>query len=794
MNVPMSWLKEYVKIDVDLKTFVDKMTLSGSKVEKVEETGKEITNVVVGKIIAEEKHPDADKLRVMKCDIGSEVVQIVTAATNVKVGDTVPVALAGADLAGGLKIKKGKLRGVESNGMFCSVEELGLTKDQFPESPEDGIYVFLNSQDMKLGEDVKPYFGLGEQVVEYEITSNRPDCFSILGIATEVAATFNTEFLFPEITVKETAEDCRKLAKIKIHEPELCNRYAGRIIKNVKVKDSPKWLKDKLISAGLRPINNIVDITNFLLLEFGQPMHAFDYDKLVGHEINVRLAKSNEEMVTLLGDTIKLDDSMLIIADAEKPIAVAGVMGGEETKVTEETTTILFECANFNAYSVRQTSKKLGIMSDSSKKYVKGLDPENISYAIDRAAQLINITNSGDVLGGLIDIYPVPRKAITIPYDVDWINAFLGINISKEEMESIFRRVRFVVDPKNCLVTIPTSRPDVTMNADLAEEIARMYGYDKIPVTLERATPTVGGKTYFQKTEDRITQMLRNCGAYGIRTYTIESPKIFDKLNVAKDSALRNVIAIQNPLGEDFSILRSTTVNSMLNALSLNNNKRNDSAMLYEIGKIFIKTDNQLPDEVEKIMLGLYAPNADFFALKSVAESLIDSLAIENASYVRNQELDFMHPGRCANLIIGKNNAGFLGEIHPEVLKNFGFNQKVYVMELDLNTIINATKKDLVYKPLPKFPSMERDLAVIVNNNILVGDMINLINERGGKNLVSTELFDVYEGEQVDKGKKSVAFNFKFRAVDKTLTDEEVSKSLKKILYALESTFEAKLR
>lgn len=793
MNVPMSWLKEYVNIDADIKTFVDKMTLTGSKVEKVEESGKDITNVVVGKVVAEEKHPDAKRLRVMKCDIGAEVIQIVTAATNLQVGDVVPVALAGADLANGLKIKKSNLRGVESNGMFCSVEELGLSKEQFPDAPDDGIYIFLNPENMKLGEDAKPYFGLGEQVVEYEITSNRSDCFSILGIATEVAATFDTAFMFPKIEVAETKEDGTKLAKIAIASPELCNRYAARIIKNVKVKSSPKWLQDKLISAGLRPINNIVDITNFLLLEFGQPMHAFDYDKLAGAEINVRLAKNGEEMTTLLGDTIKLDDTMLIIADAAKPVAVAGVMGGEDTKVTEETTTILFECANFNAFSVRQTSKKLGIMSDASKKYVKGIDPEIISCALDRAAQLINMTEAGDVLAGVIDIYPVPREPITIPYDVEWINAFLGIKISKAEMEAIFRRVRFVVNADGT-VTIPTTRPDVTMKADLAEEVARIYGYDKIPVTLERATPTVGGKTYEQKVEDKIKETLRNCGAYGIRTYTIESPKTFDKLGI--DEELRDAVVIQNPLGEDFSIMRTTTANAMLNALSLNNSKRNESAALYEIGKVFFKakTELELPSEVEKVTVGLYGPEADFFDIKGIAETLIKALNIKDASYDRNQELAFMHPGRCANLLVGNKIVGFLGEVHPEVLKSYGFSQKVYIMELDLRTLIDVAQTERVYKPLPKFPSMTRDLAVIVSREELVGDMIKLINQRGGKILVGTELFDVYEGEQVETGQKSVAFNLVFRAKDKTLTDEEVSKSIKKILNGLETNFAAKLR
>ncbi|OON99826.1 MAG: phenylalanine--tRNA ligase subunit beta [Epulopiscium sp. Nele67-Bin004] len=794
MNVPMSWLNQYVDIDVDLKTFIAKMTLSGSKVETVEESGKEITKVVVGKIVEVEKHPDADRLRIMKADVGAdEQLQIVTAATNVMLGDVVPVALDGATLANDLKIKSGKLRGVASQGMFCSVEELGLTREQFPDAPEDGIYIF--NTEMTLGECVKPYFGLGEQVVEYEITSNRPDCFSIIGIAREVAATLGTQFKYPQIEVDQTDENATNLVDISIHNEELCPRYAARVVKNVKVKPSPKWLQDRLLSAGLRPINNIVDITNYILMEFGQPMHAFDYDKLEGKQINVRTAKTGETMLTLLGDEVELDDTMLVVADQNSPVAIAGIMGGENSKVTDETTTIVFECANFNGYNVRQTSKKLGIMSDSSKKFVKGLDPNTITDALERAVQLINMTDSGDVLTGVIDVYPNKLEPKTIPYDYKWINAFLGLDLQKAEMEKIFETLEFVVDTNNNTVTIPTFRPDITMNADLAEEVARMYGYDKIPVTLERATPTVGGKTKQQLLVDKIKTTLQMCGAYGALTYTIDSPKVFDKLNINEDSKLRDAIKIANPLGEEFSIMRTTTLNGMLTSLSTNYNRRNSDAALYEIGKVFIKKENKdLPNEIEKVTIGMYGKDVDFFSMKGVIETVVEALKISKVEYTRNTELEFMHTGRCANLVISGKNAGFFGEVHPQVTKNYEVDARLYVAELDLAVLLKSAGADTVYAPLPKYPASSRDLAMIVKKEVLVGDIEKVIKQRGGKLLKEVALFDVYEGNQVSSGQKSVAYKLTFRADDKTLTDEEVGKAIKKILNGLETTLDAKLR
>lgn len=799
MNVPMSWLKQYVDIDVDTKTFVDAMTMSGSKVEAVEESGKNITKVVAGKIEAVEQHPDADRLRIMQVNIGQEEkLQIVTAAANVQLGDTVPVALDGATLAGDLKIKTGKLRGVVSQGMFCSVEELGFAEEDIEDAPHDGVYVF-NKDIPALGSDVKPYFGLGEEVVEYEITSNRADCFSILGIAREAAATFKKPFNFPEIKVEEVAGNAEEMASVTIHNEELCPRYAARIIKNVKVGPSPKWLKDRLTAAGLRPINNIVDITNYMLLEFGQPMHAFDYDKLSGHEIHVRNAHKGEKFVTLFGDEVTLDESMLVIADKDKAVALGGVMGGDNSKVTEETKTILFECANFNGYNIRLTSKKLNLRSDSSTKYTKGLDPNNITLALERAAQLINLTGAGEVVSGKIDVYPNKRETITIPYDVAWINQFLGTAISEEEMVDIFARLEFAPNQGDKTVTIPTFRSDVTMMADLAEEVARLYGYDKIEPTLERAKPTRGQKSFEQLVEDDIHRVMNMYGVYGAMTYSFESPKVFDKLCIKADSPLRNVMKITNPLGEDYSIMRTTTLNGILTSLATNYNRRNPEAALYEIGKVYLKQEAedgtlQLPQEPKKLTIGQYGKETDFFTMKGLIEALMTALHVEKVSFERNTELEYMHPGRTANLLINGKVAGFFGEIHPQVAKNYSLDTRVYMAELDLATILKGINKNLSYTPLPKYPATTRDIAMLVSTDVLVGDLEKVIKQRGGKLLESVELFDVYQGEQIEAGMKSVAYKLVFRDNTRTLEDEDVQKVMKKILNGLEMNCGAKLR
>ncbi|NLI89735.1 MAG: phenylalanine--tRNA ligase subunit beta [Epulopiscium sp.] len=795
MNVPMSWLKQYVDIDCDIVTFTDGMIMSGSNIETYKETGEEISKVVWAKITKVEAHPDADRLRVMQVDAGQDKeLQIVTAADNVDLGDVIPLALDGATLADGLKIKSGKLRGVESQGMMCSVEELGFEVDEVEDAPENGVYVC--KYNVLLGDDVKPFFGLGETVVEYEITSDRPDCFSILGLAREAAATFNKPFNYPVITVPEIGEDARQMADIEIQNEDLCPRYAARIIKNVKVGPSPKWLKDHLISAGLRPINNIVDITNYMLLEFGQPMHAFDYDKLVDKKIIVRNAKEGEKIVTLLEEEVDLDPSMLVIADPEKPIAIAGIMGGEDTMVTEDTKTILFECANFHGPNIRESSKKLGIISDSSIKYTKGLDPNNVGPALDRAAQLVAEVGAGEVVSEVIDIYPKVREPITISYDPDEINKFLGTKIEEDVMIDYFTRLEFIVDRSNKKVTIPTFRPDITIMADLAEEVARLYGYDKIEPTLERGRPTVGLKTREQQIKDLIRQVMSLHGVYGAMTYTFESPKVFDLLKIEEDSKLRDVLEISNPLGKDFSIMRTTTLNGMLTSISTNYNRRNESAALYEIGKIFIKDEEkELPKELEKLTIAMYGPETDFYTLKGIIESLFESLKCsDRVEYTRNNDASWMHPGRRADIVQGNKRIGTFGEIHPDVSRNYNIKTRVYFAEIDIASLLEITKLEEEFKPLPKYPSISRDIAILVKEDILAGDIAKIINQRGGKYLERYKLFDVYYGEQVEEGYKSMAYNITFRSPDKTLKEKEVTKTIKKIIHGLETNFEAEIR
>ena len=630
MLTPISWLKDYTNIECDINTFVDEMTMSGSKVEGYEVQGKEITNVVVGKILTIDRHPDADKLVVTSVEVGQDKpIQIVTGANNIKVGDFVPVALVGATLAEGLKIKKGKLRGIESNGMMCSVEELGLSREDYPEAPEHGIYIF--DKEYTLGSDVKPIFGIDDVVVEYEITSNRPDCFSVIGIAREVAATFNQPFRYPDIKFDEISGDAKDYITVNIKDEKLCPRYVAKIVKNIKIQQSPKWLKKRLIACGIRPINNIVDITNYILLEMGQPMHAFDYDKLVGKEINVRLAENGETIETLDGEVRTLDNSTLVIADKEKPVAIAGIMGGEATKVTDDTKILLFESANFDGTNIRLSSKKLGLRSDSSAKFEKNLDPNNATDAINRACQLITELGAGDVVEGMVDIYPNERKSKTIPFLPDEINRLLGLDIEQEEMVKYLKRVECIVDLQNNTVLIPTFRPDIECMNDLAEEVARLYGYNNIPITLPSGTPTVGKKNFKQLVEDIAKNTVEQYGFNEAMTYSFESPKVFDKLLIEKENELRKAIIISNPLGEDFSVMRTTTINGMLNSLSTNYNRRNKNVKLYELSNVYLPNAlplKELPDERVQLTLGMYGCG-DFYDIKGVVETLFENFGID---------------------------------------------------------------------------------------------------------------------------------------------------------------------
>lgn len=795
MKAPLSWLSDFTDIKVSPKEYADAMTMSGSKVETVEVQGEEISKVVVGKIIEISKHPDADKLQVTKVDVGNEVVQVVTGAQNIKLNDTIPVALVGATLPEGKKISKGKLRGVESFGMMCSIGELNLTKEDYPDAAEDGIFILEDG--LPLGKDVKEVLGLNETVVEFEITSNRPDCFSVLGLGRESAVTLGQKFRKPDIKVNEQGDDANKYATVQIKDPDLCPRYAARIVKDVKIGPSPDWMRKRLKAAGVRPINNIVDITNYVMLEFGQPMHAFDLTDIHGSSIIVRRAADGEPMKTLDGQERKLDSSMLVIADADRAVAVAGVMGGENTEVRNDTKTILFESANFNGISVRLTAKKLGLRTEASGRFEKGLDVENVIAAVDRAAQLVEELGAGTVCKGVIDCYVNKPEARKIKLRPDKINALLGASISTEFMLATLRTLEFEIDEKNMEVTVPSFRPDVEREADIAEEIARFYGYNNIEATLlSGKASSMGKKTHKQKVEDIIKNTMKACGLYEIYTYSFTSPKVYDKINLPKDSMLRKPVVITNPLGEDYSVMRTTTLPEMLDVISRNYNRRIEAVRLFELSNIYL-TDKlpveELPEEKEILTLGMYG-NVDFYDLKGVVVELMSVLGIKDYDFVPETDNPTFHPGRTASILVKGERIGTIGEIHPEVIENFEGPDRAYVGVIEVKALIDNTLIKPEYKQLPKFPAVSRDIAMLVRDEIMVKQIEDIIKQRAGKILEDIKLFDVYKGKQVPEGMKSVAYSITFRAEDRTLTDEEVGKAMHKIVDGLKNGLEAQLR
>ena len=799
MNTSLSWIKAYVpELEVTAQEFTDAMTLSGSKVEGFTKMDADLEKIVIGQIKKIEKHPDADKLIICQVDIGEESpIQIVTGAPNVKEGDKVPVVLDGGRVAGGhdgkmtpggIRIKKGKLRGIESNGMMCSIEELGSTRDMYPEAPEYGIYIFPETAEV--GEDAIEVLGLHDVEFEFEITSNRVDCYSTLGLARETAATFHKEFKAPEVHVKGCGGDVNDYIKVEVQDHDLCSRYCARVVKNIRLAPSPEWMQRRLASVGIRPINNVVDITNYVMEEYGQPMHAYDLDKIADKKIVVRRAAHDEKFVTLDGQERTLDENVLMICDGEKAVGMAGIMGGENSMITDDVKTMLFEAACFDGTNIRLSSKRVGLRTDASGKFEKGLDPNNAQAAIDRACQLIEELDAGDVVNGTVDVYPVKREPVRIPFEPDRINALLGTDISKEQMLEYYKPIELEYDEKTNEIVAPTFRQDLFRTADLAEEVARFFGYDNIPTTLPRGEATTGKLPFYLRIEAVARDIAEFCGFSQGMTYSFESPKVFDKLLLPEDARERQAIVISNPLGEDFSIMRTTSLNGMLTSLATNYNRRNKNVRLYEMGNIYLPKSlplTELPDERMQFTLGMYG-DGDFFSMKGIVEEFLDKIGMHlKETYDPNAGKSFLHPGRQANIIYDGTVIGYLGEVHPTVAATYGIGERAYVAVLDMPSIVPMATFDRKYEGIAKFPAVTRDISMVVPKNVLVGQIEEVIAVRGGQILENYELFDIYEGSQIKGGYKSVAYSLTFRAKDRTLTDTEISASMKKILNGLEA-------
>ncbi|KDR95994.1 phenylalanyl-tRNA synthetase beta subunit [Peptoclostridium litorale DSM 5388] len=798
MLAPLKWIREYVDIDVDAKEFSDMMTMTGSKVEAVEYLGEEIKNVVVGKILKIEAHPDADKLIVCQVDIGSEHIQIVTGAKNVCEGDYIPVATHGAILPGGMNIKKGKLRGEVSQGMMCSSNELGIPESMIEENKRDGIYIIdwedkLSEEDI-LGKDIRDFLDINDAIVEFEITSNRPDCLSMVGIAREAAATLKIDMKYPEISVKESDENMK--FGIKIEDADLCPRYAARIVKDVKVKASPYWMQRRLIEAGMRPINNIVDITNYVMLELGQPLHAFDLEKIEGENIIVRRAKEGETIVTLDDKERKLDCEMLLITDEKKSLAIAGIMGGANSEVDCDTKTLLIESANFAKAGIRATSKRIGLRSEASSRFEKGVDPNLVETALNRVAQLIEQTGSGTILRGYEDNYPNPVESKNIEVSVDRINKLLGDTIPGEEMAKMLKSLEFecTLNSDELSIKVPTFRLDMEHEADVLEEVARIYGYDNISSHMIHGITTMGLKTIGQLFEDSIKDMLTGAGVNEILTYSFVSPKGVKKINIGETSIKNNFMKLLNPLGEETSVMRTTLIPNMMEVISTNNSKKVERFAGFELGNTFMAVNEIIPIEKKAVCIGLYEEGADFFTLKGIVEALFEKLGIKGCEIIPEKNHTTFHSGRCANIVNGSYTLGTFGEIHPDVLENYDIKRRVYVAELDFELMLTFARDMKIYKPLPKYPAMSRDIALVVKEEVFVKQIEDIIRDNSQGLVESFKLFDVYRGEQVESGHKSVAYSLTYRSEEKTLTDEEVEKVHSVIVEKLESQLEAKLR
>ncbi|WP_099468299.1 phenylalanine--tRNA ligase subunit beta [Konateibacter massiliensis] len=800
MITALSWIKEYVPdLDVTLQEYTDAMTLSGSKIEGYEALDKNLENIVVGQIKTIERHPDADKLIICQVDVGkTEPVQIVTGASNVKEGDKIPVVLDGGRVAGGhdggalpengIKIKKGKLRGVESNGMLCSIEELGSSKEYYSNAPEEGIYIF--GDDAVVGSDAVEVLGLHDAVFEYEITSNRVDCFSVIGVAREAAATFGKKFILPVVTVEENTEDVNDYIKVSVENTDLCKRYCARVVKNIKVGPSPEWMQRRLAAHGIRPINNLVDITNYVMEEYGQPMHAYDLDTIEGKEIVVKCAEAGEKFVTLDGQERPVDETVLMICDGKKPVGIAGIMGGENSMITDHVSTLLFEAACFDGTNIRRSSKKVGLRTDASTKFEKGLDPNTAKTAIDRACQLIVELGAGEVVGGTVDVYGKRREGNRVSFDAKWINQLLGTDIEEAAMITYFKNVDLGYDESTKEVMVPSWRQDVTTMADLAEEVARFYGYDNIPTTLPTGEATTGKVSFKLRIEEVARNIAEFCGFSQMMTYAFEGPKVFEKLLLPEDSKMREAVVITNPLGEDFSMMRTSSVNGMMTALSTNFNRRNKDVRLYEMSNIYIPKQlpvTELPEERMQFTLGMYG-EGDFFTMKGVVEEFLEKVGLnQKVKYDPSNKKSFLHPGRQADMIYAGKVIGYLGEVHPEVSDAYSIKDRVYLAVIDMPYIVELATFDRKYEGIAKYPSMTRDISMVMKKDILVGQIEDILDKKGGAILESYQLFDIYEGSQIKDGYKSVAYSITFRAKDKTLEDTEVNASMDKILKELGS-------
>ncbi len=793
MNLSMKWLADYVKLDgVSAKDYCDRMTDTGSKVETFEVLSEKIDNVVVGKLISVEKHPDSDHLLICQVDVGTgEPVQIVTGAQNVKPGEFVPAALHKSLLPNGTVIKAGKLRGVPSNGMLCSIGELGLDEHDVPYQIEDGIWL-IKEEDSTVGSDIKPLIGYDDTVVEFEITSNRPDCLSIIGLARETAVSFGKDFNAPAPVVKGCGDNDKieNYLSVEIKAPDLCPRYCARVVKNVKIGPSPRWLRERLRNCGVRPINNIVDITNYVMLEYGQPMHAFDYNYIKGGKITVRVADNGEKITTLDGIERELTDKMLVIADQQRAVAVAGVMGGENSEIQPDTKTIVFESANFFGPSVRITARDLGMRTEASGKYEKGLDAENCLPAIQRACELIELLGAGDVVDGIIDEYPTHAEIVRIPFDSAKINAFLGTDISEEFMLETLAKLD--VKYENGMLIPPSYRADLIEMPDIAEEVVRIHGYNDIPSARFKGEAVSGGRTPKQQFLANLDSLLQHKGIHEVLTYSFISPKWYDKIGLSESDAKRNSIVISNPLGEDTSIMRTTALPGVMEALSTNRRYRNEKAAIYEKAKIYVP-NGELADEVYTTVIASYGM-FDFYEIKGICEEILDAAGIKGYETVSLTTNPTYHPGRCAQIVKDDTVLFTLGELHPQVSKNYGFDCPVYVAEGDTEAIFELRVADKEYTPLPKFPASTRDLAFVCDDELEAGVLKKAIKKLGGNLLESVEVFDVFKSDKLGEGKKSMAYSLVLRNKEKTISDDEADNVVNKILKGLEKDFGVTLR